>query len=529
MKKYLIRAFLLFALIISLGACSAKGNLSTRSEDMTNKLKPRTIITTDMECDDMNSLIHLCLFLNEIDLDGVVYTSSQFHFNGDGEATLGEATPNYRCQGEMAYLTHIGYPHPDPEAKNLKSYRPFEEGWIESLWKNEYAKAYPFLIQHDPGFPSPERLLSITKYGNYAFEGDVRYPTEGSDLIKDAILDDDERILYLQSWGGVNTIVRALMSIAEEYKDTDRWEEIYAKVCRKVRVLGVSDGVGQDNSYADHAAALYPDLILLNTDYGYGVFMQSVHAQEDCIEMFQGDWLTENIKFGHGDLMAKYGLFGDGTVYEGEPEPFQYGKVLSLNWGFDGVPNYVFNKYDFLGEGDSGTYVLLFDVGLRGLENGNYGTLLGRVFENGKTPEPSSECKRGGEGAPNPFQRGYHEEWAARAEWCTKPYDQCNHAPVVTVSEGDIDAAPGETIKVSGSAHDPDGDGFIPSWQLYRMGSRYSGKETSLALSDSSSFSAGFTVPADAKPGDYFNLVLAVKDDAEKPITRYGQVIVHIV
>jgi len=28
--------------------------------------KPRTILTTDMECDVMNSLIHLFLYLNEI-------------------------------------------------------------------------------------------------------------------------------------------------------------------------------------------------------------------------------------------------------------------------------------------------------------------------------------------------------------------------------------------------------------------------------------------------------------------------------
>ena len=38
--------------------------------------KVRTIITTDMEVDDMNSMIHLCLYLNEINLLGVVYTSS---------------------------------------------------------------------------------------------------------------------------------------------------------------------------------------------------------------------------------------------------------------------------------------------------------------------------------------------------------------------------------------------------------------------------------------------------------------------
>lgn len=31
--------------------------------------KPRIIITTDLECDGMNSLIHLCLYLNEIELE----------------------------------------------------------------------------------------------------------------------------------------------------------------------------------------------------------------------------------------------------------------------------------------------------------------------------------------------------------------------------------------------------------------------------------------------------------------------------
>ncbi|WOO38983.1 hypothetical protein R2R35_11010 [Anaerocolumna sp. AGMB13020] len=40
----------------------------------------------------------------------------------------------------------------------------------------------------------------------------------------------------------------------------------------------------------------------------------------------------QRVKYDHGALMSKYGLFGDGTYYEGEPEIFQYGKQLSLNW-----------------------------------------------------------------------------------------------------------------------------------------------------------------------------------------------------
>lgn len=70
------------------------------------------------------------------------------------------------------------------------------------------------------------------------FEGDVREDTDGSNLIKEAILDDDERSLYILSWGGFNTVARALLSIYEEYSGTDQWDEIYQKVCDKVLISG---------------------------------------------------------------------------------------------------------------------------------------------------------------------------------------------------------------------------------------------------------------------------------------------------
>jgi hypothetical protein len=252
-------------------------------------------------------------------------------------------------------------------------------------------------------------------------------------------------------------------------------------------------------------------------------------AQVDCIEMFRSDWMKENIKFGHGPLMSKYGLWGDGTYYHGEPDIFQYGTTqLTLNWGFDGMPEFKFNPYDHLGEGDSSTYVLLFDVGLRGLENGNYGTLLGRVFETGKRPEKGYDFITGKEGTPNLFARAYQEDWAARAEWCIKPYEECNHAPIVSTVNGNINAAPGEAVRLEGSASDPDGDQLKSVWYVYRQGSKYSGTAGDLRVWEPMHFRTRFTVPSDAKPGDYFNLILEVQDDAKKPMTRYSQVIVHV-
>ena len=117
-------------------------------------LKPRTIVTTDLECDDMNSLIHLFLYLNELDLEGIIYTSSQYHWNGDGVHTLGEVTPHYCCLGPGEIEGPMANRDPDPRAKDLMTYRPFEIGWIEHLIQSEYAAVYPMLRKHAEGFPA---------------------------------------------------------------------------------------------------------------------------------------------------------------------------------------------------------------------------------------------------------------------------------------------------------------------------------------------------------------------------------------
>lgn len=49
---------------------------------MKNLYNIRTIVTTDGEVDDMNSLTRLLLYANDMELCGLIVTSSLFHYSG---------------------------------------------------------------------------------------------------------------------------------------------------------------------------------------------------------------------------------------------------------------------------------------------------------------------------------------------------------------------------------------------------------------------------------------------------------------
>ena len=483
-----------------------------------------------MECDDMNSLIHLCLYLNELDVEGIIYTASQYHFLGDGVHTLGEVTPNYRCHGMLEIEGHLGTRHPDPEAKSLKSYRPFEKGWIENLFRKEYAQAYPFLSSNAEGFPTPEEMISRVCYGNCDFEGDVRFESEGSGRIEQAIMDERTDPLYLQSWGGANTIVRALKSIWEKHGASPEWENICRKVVSKVRILGIMGRIGQDNSFLDEKIPeLFPGIVCLFADYNYASFLTAATAQPDLLPMMKGSYMYPHFKTGHGSLMAKYGLYGDGIIYEGEADRYQYGLRPTLEWSFDNFPVFHFNRFDMLGEGDSYCYIPLLSFGLRGLEDPRYGTVLGILREDTGDPAQMGELikrMRNPAAFPNPFLKAYHEDFAARAEWCVKGYEECNHSPVVRIGQPNVEAAPGERVTVSAVVEDV--RPCIRKWWLYEDGCRYQGDLSQADHLGSIFDETEFTVPQDARPGDFFNLILTVQNADVNPMTEYGQIIVHV-
>src|SRR5438046_4271873 len=88
--------------------------------------KPRTIVTTDGEVDDQDSFIRLLLYSNEMNIEGLVYTSSQWHYRGDGKGTLFISEMKYTADhyGKRAELRWIGI------------------DWMQNLI-DKYAKVYP--------------------------------------------------------------------------------------------------------------------------------------------------------------------------------------------------------------------------------------------------------------------------------------------------------------------------------------------------------------------------------------------------
>lgn len=78
----------LTALAVSLTAvltpCHARW-LGGRYQNTPSKI--RTVVTTDMEQDDLTSLIRYLLYTPDLDTQGIIYSASRFHWEGDYRGT----------------------------------------------------------------------------------------------------------------------------------------------------------------------------------------------------------------------------------------------------------------------------------------------------------------------------------------------------------------------------------------------------------------------------------------------------------
>ena len=114
---------------------------SCQSEDLNaaEEAKPRVIVTSDGEIDDECSMVRFLLYANQWDIEGIVTSSSQYHWQGHSWAG---------------------------------------DDWIEP-YLDAYAQVYPNLLKHDPAYPTPAYLRERTALGNVKAEGEMEEVTAG--------------------------------------------------------------------------------------------------------------------------------------------------------------------------------------------------------------------------------------------------------------------------------------------------------------------------------------------------------------
>jgi len=532
-KKYSLLSMVL-ALTFFAGtfAIFQKGQVAQAAETnnsvtTTTTQKARTVITTDGEVDDMNSFIRALLYSNEFDLAGVVLTSSTYHYAGDEKA-------------------------------GIKPYRWTGTQWVQD-YINAYEKAYPNLKIHADEYPTPDYLRSITKVGNIKNVGEMDEITEGSELLKKLFLDDDDRKLYVQTWGGTNTTARALKSIEEQYKNTSQWEAIQKKISEKLVIYII---LNQDDSYNNYIAKNWPNIQIINDRSNFWHFAYAWKYHTDKVNsLLQGSWMYPNIKSGHGDLLSKYALMGDGNYIKGELDEEQRGTDAYLQ------KNPQYSKYDFISEGDSPSFLYLINNGLRSLEDPTYGGWGGRFGVTNNKLSQNNVLDYDPD--TNQYEAEYslmrwfddiQNDFAARANWAVaKTYSEANHAPTVTVKEGfNLTATPGEQVTLHAIARDPDGNNVTFKWWRYAEADTYDESKVvknqvienkipganlllnvtrnlaqgeivnNLALYGSTTDTTTFIVPKDAKSGDTIHIIAEVKDDGKFNLKRYQRVIVTV-
>ena len=470
--------------------------------------KPRTIVTTDGEIDDVDSFIRMLLYANEFKLEGLIYSSSMWHYKGDGKGT------QFTSEREMTRKIY-----------GSKT----ELRWVGTTWMNDlldaYEKVYPNLIKHDADYPTTAYLRSIIRVGNIDFEGEMEKVTEGSEFIKNKLLDASTTPIYLQAWGGSNTIARALKSIEEQYANTPNWSSIKQKVSKKAIIYIIMD---QDATYEKYIAKNWPAITILMNKWQFAAWAYNWKKQVPAPFQYtlEGKFMGDNIINNHGPLTKMYYSYGDGQKQAGDDEHIHgdITKIKNGQWGS-------FNQYDFLSEGDSPAYFHLINVGLNNLKNPSFGGWGGR-FQHEKLNKWTTEgvtdynnftAKEDRDFPQSRWIEAMQLDFAARADWCVKPFKEANHPPKIIVKGSNtMIAKPNQKIKINVAISDPDNNKPTTKfWQYKEAGNAH----FALQINQQSNTEATVTIPSDAQKGNTFHLIAETTDNGTPALTRYQRII----
>ncbi|WP_228379186.1 nucleoside hydrolase-like domain-containing protein [Demequina rhizosphaerae] len=467
----------------------------------------RVVVTTDPELDDLNSMLRLVLYSNEIELAGLVYSSSMFHWAGD-------------------------------PARGVEPFRwppAGARGHIDQAI-DAYERVHDTLRVHDARYPAPGDLRAVVREGNVSTEGDTRDATPGSDLIADLLADDEPGTLVLQAWGGLNTIARALMSVEERHAGSPGWDALRARIMARTVLTSWGE---QDSAFAEYIRPRWPELELrqvATVAWGYGARQVTPPATH---RFYSAAWTREHVSR-VGPIGAAYRVWGDGLqMADGFDKEDCFGlRGLSREELEDRGYQVFFPVEEpgaFISEGDSSNFALHVANGLRSWQHPTWGGWGGRQVPDAEDPYRWSSDRFSMDFSKPPVDWGdaarwvpaFQNDFAARLLWSvTDDYADANHAPRIEVTTGlDVTATAGERVVVRWRVEDPDGDPVdVFAWQYREAGTCPS----AATLTRGDDREVTVRVPADAAPGQTVHVILEATDRGEPPLTAYARIVLTI-
>jgi hypothetical protein len=449
--------------------------------------KNRLIVLTDIENepDDTQSMVRLLLYSNNIDIKGLIATTSCW------------------------LRTSV---HPESIKKVIEAYR----------------NVLPNLQLHDPAFPSAETLLSKVKSGLpvYGMQGvGEGKSSEGSEWIIKILEEPDERPLWISVWGGSNTLAQALYTISQTKTKAEA-----EKLISKLRVYTISD---QDDS-GIWIRNNFPTLFYIVTpgdEYGDATWTAINGYFEGANNDVVGNsWLAENIQQGHGPMGTNYpdvayGMEGDtpswlllinnGLNCPGHPE-----------WGSWGG-RYEKYKPDFSKQ-KKGTSGVPFEPETREIWTNASDEYTPHVFNNhGRAVKIGSNSYSGDKVTLWRWREDFQHDFAARMDWCIKPYSEANHPPVVKLAideEITVKSGQGFSLIASGS-YDPDGDNISYLWFSYPEAGSYKKK---ISINSAENMYKAWVIAPVVDKKETAHFILKVSDKGTPSLSRYKRVIVTI-
>jgi hypothetical protein len=458
---------------------------------------PRVIISSDIgnEPDDQMSLVRLLLYSNEMDIEGLIASTSTWQ------------------------KTVI---HPETMRTLVEA----------------YGQVRPNLLLHTKGWPEAAELASRVYDGQPGYGMAATgsgHASEGSKAIIRALDREDSRPLWVCLWGGGNTLAQALQDLR-----ATRSEAEVARLVAKLRVYSISD---QDDagpwmrhefpglfyivmpSTQDSGEYYYATWIGISGD---GYYRGSEGANSTLVT---NEWLDKNIR-SKGPLGKVYPRFM--FIMEGDTPSF-----LGL---IDNGLN-AYRRPDWGGWG--GRYVYRQPHGETHPFWTQGGDEFGRVTSQDTVTGVDGAIHASDQATIWRWREAYQNDFAARMSWTVSDYAHASHNPLAEVNGSagtapiEMDAEVGKPLVLDAShSTDPDGRTLHFHWFHYAEAGEADGNLSAVTLSGEET--ERLTVTPDAvcrsawlpgrpcKGAGIAHIILAVTGEGNPRLTSYRRIILHV-